>query len=230
MILNFFGRGAAFTDEHNSAFFTDGNDLVLIDHSLPAFNRLRRMGVGNAGHIYVIVTHTHSDHIGGIPLLIHYAHYIWHIPVTIAAASEEVRGQLGFCLDKVEGCEKSAYEIVPADTLKWVQNVIPTAHTAGLAGRCFGYRLNVGGRYAVYTGDTKTLAPFLPYLADGTEFYCEAAAFDSGVHIYINDALPALKDIAARGTKVYLMHLDDEEKILKAIAGTDISLVTVYGG
>ena len=235
MLLSFFGRGAAFSDEHNSAFFADGSELVLIDHSLSAFNRLRRMGAdslvptGKAERIYVIVTHTHSDHICGIPLLIHYAYYVWHIPVTVAAASEEVRQQLTYYLDTIEGCEAPAYEVVLADTLRWVADVIPTEHTPNLAGRCFGYRFSINGEYAVYTGDTGLLEPFLPYLAGASEFYAEAASIDSGVHLFIGKHLPKLKEIAESGIKVYLMHLDNEEKLSAAVAGTGIELVPLFG-
>ena len=70
-MLRFLGRGSAFTEQQNSAFFTDGGDLVLIDCAMSAFHRLKALDPFElvkpcALHrIYVIVTHTHGDHVGG---------------------------------------------------------------------------------------------------------------------------------------------------------------------
>lgn len=234
MLLRFFGRGSAFTAEHNSAFFSDGGSLVLIDHSISAFNKLRKLGTdrftesGKTDRICVLVTHTHSDHISGIPLLVHYAFYVWDIPVTIAVPSGEVGEQLRYCLANVEGCDEQAYSIVPADSLDWVEKVIPTKHVPSLDGRCFGYLLNIRGKKAVYTGDTNTLVPFLPYIGDDTELYTEISVVDSGVHLFLGDNAEQLKALSEKGVKVFLMHLDDEQFIENAFRDTDISLAPLF--
>ena len=62
-MLTFFGRGSAFTDEQNSAFFEDNGNLVLIDCPMSSFEKLNDMDLAAYSHIYVLVTHTHGDHI-----------------------------------------------------------------------------------------------------------------------------------------------------------------------
>ena len=229
-LLRFFGRGSAFSDEHNSAFFCEGSSLILLDHSLTAFNRLRKTGPDaltgcKTERIYIIVTHTHSDHICGIPLLVHFSFYVWHIPVTVAVGSDTVGEDMRYYLDKVEGCDSGAYDIVPAGSLDCVKAVIPTEHTPTLRGKCFGYQLEINGRKVVYTGDTRTLLPYLPYLDGETVLYTEISAVDSGVHLFIGDVIEILKALTNKGNQVYLMHIDEEKFIKDVISGTSIMLV-----
>ena len=69
-MLKFLGRGSAFTDEHNSAYFVENDELILIDCPMSAFQRLNDKNLALYDHIYVLVTHTHGDHVGGIGMLI----------------------------------------------------------------------------------------------------------------------------------------------------------------
>lgn len=80
----------------------------------------------------------------------------------------------------------------------------------------------------VYTGDTRTLEPFLPYLHPGSFLYTELAAIQSGVHLYVQDTLPRLKALSEQGVFVFLMHLDCEEEISRQIQGTAIQLAPLY--
>lgn len=80
----------------------------------------------------------------------------------------------------------------------------------------------------IYTGDTATLEPFTPLLQNGTYLYAEAATFHSGVHLYIDDILPKLEQLTHNGISVFLMHLDDENTVIKKIDGTLIRLAQLY--
>lgn len=236
-MLDFLGRSSAFFPEHNSAFFIDQNNMILIDCSMSSLQKLIRLtqngllDLSGIESIYILVTHTHGDHISGIPMLIHYSYFVWKKRVIVGAPSDEVSDDLRFLIERLDGCSSDTYTLVNSNTLtKWVKNVIPTQHAPSLEGRCFGYNLKINEKNIVYTGDTSTLEPFKKYIDSDTIFYTEASAHDSPVHLYIYNILDYLKELTSQGTEVYLMHLDDEDFIRKAIKGTSINFSPLYGG
>ncbi|WP_019680534.1 YqiA/YcfP family alpha/beta fold hydrolase [Ruminococcus flavefaciens] len=231
-LLTFLGRGAAFADAHNSAFFTEGNELVLIDCPGTSYHKVKKMNWQQYDNIYILITHTHGDHSGGTGTMLQ---YVWFAScmkkkVTIVAPSEEVRDDILLLLMRIEGCEKEWFDIITADELKkkWFIAAVPTTHVKPLEGRCFGYHLNIHGNNTIYTGDTSTLVPFIPLLESGSFLYTEAAYYKSGVHLYLKDMLTELTALAEGGVHVYLMHLDDEEEIRKMTEGTPLRLAPLY--
>ena len=57
--------------------------------------------------------------------------------------------------------------------------------------------------------------------------YTEASAAKSPVHIYLPDELDYLKSLTDKGIKVYLMHLDDEDKAYELMASGKCGKVAV---
>ena len=221
-MLKFLGRGSAFADEHNSAYFKAGNDLVLIDCSMTAFHKVKKMDLAGIENIYILVTHTHGDHIAGIGMLVDYEFFLGHIPVTIVAPCKAVYDDLTFFLLNLEGCEKSWYKMTVADSFEadWFGTAILTIHSEELQGKCFGYNLTIDGDNVVYTSDTHTIEPFIPFIKEGTKLYMEISAHQSSVHLYAPDMSDFIKDMTAKNVSVYLMHLDSEERILEMTKDT----------
>ena len=225
-MLKFFGRGAGFSDEHNGAYFEMGRKLILMDCPLVTFNKVKRK-LEKYDEVEIAITHTHSDHIGGLTLLIHYATFAVKKKVTIIAPSEEVRKDIEYLVERLDGCAKETYTLMTADEFdgSWLKAVIPTVHVPNLSGRCFGYNIEVEGKNVVYTGDTATLEPYIPYLTEGSVLYTECSSYYTDVHIYVDDLLKYRSILEEKGIKVFLMHLDRPDEILKKTEGTGFELV-----
>ena len=229
-LLQFLGRGSAFADAQNCAFFSpDAEKLVLLDCPMSAFHRLRQTElITQKKEIIVLVTHPHSDHVGGIPMLIHYAYYVLGIPVTVIAPNEAVLADLQYLIDRMDGCDPKGYHLTADYHAPWLCSAIPTVHAPQLENRCFGWHLKIAGTDVIYTGDTATAEPFLPLLHAGAYFYTEAAYYPSDVHLQIDALLPVIRKLCAAGVHVYLMHLDREAEIAAKIADTGAALAPLF--
>lgn len=231
MALKFFGRGAGFADEHTSSYFTTENkEMVIIDCSASTFQKLKHIDLKDYEKLYVLVTHTHGDHVGGLGLFVQYAFFTLKKTVTIVAPSTAVADDISTLLS-IEGNEPSWYELVTVTAVEekeWFGDCILTKHSPQLANKCFGYHLIVDGANVVYTGDTSTLVPFLPYLADDSILYVDTSVYYGMIHLKLEDALDDFLALNQRGVKVYLMHLDDVTAAEKIIADyPNINVVTL---
>ena len=231
-MLKFLGRGSAFTDEHNSAYFVADDELVLIDCPMSAFLRLNDKNLALYDHIYVLITHTHGDHAGGIGMLIDLLQFSVKTPITIVAPSKDVEADLFYLISRVEGCNSAWYELINADELDkdWFISSIPTTHTEELAGKCFGYYLSVEGNKVIYTGDTNTILPYEKFIESGAYLYTEISAYKTSVHLYCSDMVKKITDYVASGVHVYLMHMDDEKRIAQVMKDTGAEFAPLEKG
>lgn len=227
MELKFFGRGCGFSDEHTSAYFsTENKEMVIIDCPVLTFQKLRHMDLNNYEKFYFLITHTHGDHIGGLGLFVQYAFYVLKKPVVIVAPSKTVRFTIFMLLTNIEGIEPSCYNLVESLNImdkKWFCNEISTEHDPNL--ECFGYRLIIDDTNIIYTGDTSTLQPYLPYLTDFSVLYVDTSVYYGGVHLKLEDILDDLISFTQWNIKVYLMHLDNipaAEKIVADIPNIEV--------
>ena len=211
-MLHFLGSGSGFADEHTSAYFvTSENELVVIDCPVSAFQKLKNKPLLEYEDIYVLITHTHGDHIGGLGLFAQFAYFVAKKNIIIVAPSDEVAKDIETIL-RIEGNEPSWYKLITVSELegkKWFVRAILTEHSPQLKGKCFGYQLYVDGENCVYTGDTCTLEPFKHYLKPKTHLYVDVSAKYGMIHLKLEDILPVFKRLIEIDVKISLMHLDD---------------------
>ena len=230
MALKFFGRGSGFADEHTSAYFTKNNEMVIIDCPISTFNKVKHLNLTSFEKFYILVTHTHGDHIGGLGLFVQYAYFTLKKPVSIIAPSESIADDISTILT-IEGNEPSWCELITAaavtDKTRFGKCIL-TKHAPQLEGKCFGYHLFVDGLNVVYTGDTSTIEPFMSYLTEGSSLYVDTSVYYGMIHLKLEDSLDNFLALNRKNIKVYLMHLDDVIAAKKIVANyPDIEVVEI---
>lgn len=226
MKLNFLGRGSAFNPKegNTSAFFIEDNELFLIDCGENIFERLIRLNLLNTiKAINVIITHTHSDHIGSLGTLAMYSYYILKKPIVIILPEEaKYKSSIDNIL-KAVGCDIDMYKYVcekEFDNKYKVFNsikYIEAKHRKNL--NCYSIIFDTNRGIVFYSGDTSELNNVKSLIEENKpidKLYLDTTTDDFPGNVHLNiDMLK--KSIPNDLTKnVYCMHFNNDECIRKA--------------
>lgn len=228
MELIFLGRGAAFNPKegNNSAYFIDNNQLFLIDCGESIFGTLANNGIlESVDSINLMITHTHSDHIGSLGSLVMYSYYTLHKPLNIILPENAKH------LSSIEkilsgfGCTEKMYNFINEKEFdeknETFQNIryVETSHCDELD--CYGLLFATKKGIVYYSGDTREVNIVESLIDSGQQIdkiYIDTttANYPGNVHLYIG----ILKEVIPEKikNKVYCMHLNNDKCIEEAKA------------
>lgn len=222
MILKFLGNGSAFSKTHTSSYFIYDDDIYFLDISMYNVDKAMSLKPEKYRNIYIFITHMHDDHVGGIGLFIEKLYFLkGRRP--IICIPRELFGDM-FVYLKTIGIRRDMYKM-NARNMGQYYKVYKVDHAPELKDKCFGYKFEIGNESFIYTGDTNSLEPFMNDMAGTNELYTECATTKSPVHFDLETHLNDLLEIYNSGTKVYLMHIDNEEKVRTLIEGYPFKIV-----
>lgn len=208
MKINFIGIGGAFYNELgcNAAYIREDDKILFIDYGLDTFDKTLKYNLlKDVKEIYVVITHMHGDHIGGLPTFIQYAAIILNIKVKILKNSTNFTSDLTTFLD-LTAVDKSFYEFATEDSFNFSFNISlkKTKHTPML--ECYSIIFTKDGKKTLYTGDSNEIE-YLKEVVNDPEFedvYTEIGEAIS-VHMDYKEILKLDK------SKITLMHLEGPE-------------------
>lgn len=206
-ILTFLGRDSGFGNKNNSAYIEMDNKLILVDCGFTVFEEIKnKFDFNKYNSIEIIITHLHNDHAGALSQVILYMWFVYNKKVTVISKCNRIKEYL-----EITGTPNESYDLI--NGLKNLE-FIKTEHVDHLD--AYGFKLSIHNKNIVYTGDTNTLKPFLPYLKDTDEFYVDVSK-SGGAHVKIDEVFDLLKKIKNNGTEIFLMHIDDKQYVKQLV-------------
>lgn len=227
MELIFLGRGAAFNPKegNNSAYFIDNNELFLIDCGESVFEKLIENDLlNNVTNVNLMITHTHSDHIGSLGSLVSYVYYVLNKKLNIILPMEP---RYLSSIENILSCFDCSSEMYDYKNERDYDNkyklfnsirFIETKHKDGL--NCYGIIFDTEKGIVYYSGDTRE-ANIIRTLITGNQLidklYVDTttANYPGNVHLNIDTLKAAIPEELIH--KVYCMHINDDNCIKVAL-------------
>ncbi len=215
-MLNFLGIGSAFNTAlgNTSAFIKNKSSLLLIDCGSTVFNRIQKLDLlADVSNLYIVITHTHPDHVGSLGELIFYSHYILNHKPKIFFPNTSL---LSSILTNM-GVDTEFYELISKPSTKIFDEYLDTVDLTFIQSShvkkipSYGITLKYGGHTIYYSGDSNEIP--IPILESLEKGYIDilfqdtcGQDYEDNPHLYLNKLAEYIKPFLR--SKIYCMHID----------------------
>ncbi len=221
-----FGSGARF---QTCLLLSGASGSLLIDCGASSLIAMKRAGVDPGEIGWVLLTHLHGDHFGGLPFLVLDGQFSRRArPLVVAGppgtrarveAAMEVffpgssRVERRFAVEFVELAERQAGRVGPATVTPF-----PVEHASGAPS--YALRVEYGGKVIVYSGDTEWTENLVDAVRGADLFVCEAYFFEKKIKYHLDYA--TLRDQRKRleCSRIILTHMSQD--MLGRLAESDL--------
>jgi ribonuclease BN (tRNA processing enzyme) len=196
--LRFIGSGDAFGSGgrfQTCLHLSGAGDAILIDCGASSLIALKRQGIDPGEIGWILLSHLHGDHFGGLPFLILDGQFSRRMrPLTVAGppgarhrveAAMEVlfpgstRVSRRFSTEFLELQERAAATVGPA-----MVTAFAVEHASGAPS--YALRVEYGGRVITYSGDTEWTESLLDAACGADLFVCEAYGFEKKIKYHLD--------------------------------------------
>ena len=216
-MLNFIGIGSAFNTKlrNTSAFVKRNNSLILIDCGGTVFHRLKELNVlYGLENVYIVITHTHPDHVGSLGEVIFYCYHILKHRPTIIFPKKELMEKFLTSIgvsDKMYQLDSFArVDVVDKQLGEFSIEFLPVPHVNTIP--CYGFIMKLNGRLIYYSGDAKEISTrIIDKLKNGEieRIYQDTCGleYEGNSHLSLKKLCEIIPENLKN--KVYCIHLDE---------------------
>ncbi len=196
--LQFLGSGDAFGSggRFQTCFLLRGTDgQVLIDCGASSLIAMKRAGVDPSEIGWVVLSHLHVDHCGGVPFLILDGQFNRRTRPLVVAGPPGLKARMDAAM---EICFPGSTRVTRRFTTEWVELPERLASPVGPAlvtpfivehasgAPSFALRIAYEGKVITYSGDTAWTEALLDAARGADLFICEAYFFDKQIKYHLD--------------------------------------------
>lgn len=224
MKITFLGSGDAFGSggRLNTCFFVQASDRsFLIDCGSSSMIAIRKFGIDPNEIDFVLITHCHGDHFGGLPYLILDAQLISRRtkPLILAGPpgfSERLDQMMEACFPGSSQVQRKfdveVLELKSAgvsEVLEAIVSAVPVKHPSGNS-PSLALRIQIDNKTLAYTGDTEWVDGLVDIAKSADLLIAEGYTLDRKVkfHLDVETLKSKLPDFGA--SRVILTHMSRE--------------------
>jgi ribonuclease BN (tRNA processing enzyme) len=191
---------------------------------------LKRAGLDPASIGWVVLTHLHGDHFGGVPFLVLDGQFARREAPLVVAGPPGTRERLTAAMEVLFPGSSRAARRFPMEVIEMaipgstevgplVVTPFPVEHASGAPS--FALRVEWAGRIVAYSGDTEWCEALVDVARGADLFVCEAYTFERRIRYHLDHGTLAehLDRLGAR--RVVLTHLGPEMLARRADAGAE---------
>src|SRR3989449_3006397 len=196
--LQFLGSGDAFGSGgrfQTCLYLSGSSEPVLIDCGASSLIALKRAGLDPSEIGYVLLTHLHGDHFGGLPFLVLDGQFSRRTRPLVVGGPPGLRERVEaamevlfpgsskvdhrFAVELVELRERLPTVVGPATVIPFV-----VEHASGAP--AYALRVEYGGEGITYSGDTEWTEGLVDAARGGDLFICEADFFEKKIKYHLD--------------------------------------------
>jgi ribonuclease BN (tRNA processing enzyme) len=216
------GSGDAFGADgrlHSAYLVESPGATFVVDCGSTVLHGLKRRGIDPARIDFVVLSHLHGDHFGGVPFL--FMDFLYQSrrtrPITIYGppGTERRVCELFAALYQRQALDPLPYRVGFVDLHPGTTDVqgvtletFAVPHVAELT--CYGFRIGVAGKTIVYSGDTGWTDDLAARSRGVDLFICECSTFETRLPIHISYPEIAARAASLGCRRLLLSHLGAE--------------------
>jgi ribonuclease BN (tRNA processing enzyme) len=231
--FRFIGSGDAFSSggRFQACFALEGGDEpLLIDCGATTLTALKRQQIDPASIGWIVVSHLHGDHFGGLPWLILDGQFAGRTRPLVIAGPPGLERRLHAAFEALYPGAADAerpYELrlleLPERTPTELGPAVITAFEVVHGGGATPYALRVqyGGATIAYSGDTEWTDTLIEVARGADLFVCECNFFDKQVPGHLNYRTLAARRDQLDCQRIVLTHMSQE--MLSRLPDVDVA-------